>query len=178
MSPSTTLMVVVFPAPLGPNRPKTSPGATARSTPLRISTARRRKPTWTVLRRSRTESAAAAVKRALASRYREPLVATQVADKHKAARGSRRRVRVVALVCAAHHVRAGPGVRGPVLHICLTAGVDQPGAVGEGGRVRILVVDRVGREAHFDVVRAAFDGSILGLVPLVEEHRDRDRGQD
>src|SRR5665647_2145979 len=67
MSPSATFTVVVLPAPFGPRSPYTSLVSTVRSTPLRISTGRRRKPTRTVLCRPQTASAGAAVTKPLRS---------------------------------------------------------------------------------------------------------------
>ena len=49
---------------------------------------------------------------------------------------------------------------------------------GVGRRVRVAVVDRVAGDAELDVVDAALDRRLLGLVALAEEHRDRDRGED
>ena len=62
MRPKATLTVVVLPAPLGPSRPNTSLWCTTRSTPLRISTLRRRKPTATVLCRPLTSTAGLAAR--------------------------------------------------------------------------------------------------------------------
>ena len=46
------------------------------------------------------------------------------------------------------------------------------------GRIDVAVVNGVAGDAELDVVDAALDRRLLGLVALAEEHRDRDRGED
>ena len=45
-------------------------------------------------------------------------------------------------------------------------------------RIDVVVVDGVALDADLDRVHAFLDARVLGLVALVEEHRDRDRGED
>ena len=103
--PKATLTVVVLPAPLGPSSPNTSLGSTTRSTPLRISTGLRRKPTWTVLRRPLMLTAVS-VTRGSPSRHHEVVARREVPGQREMGPPEQRGVRVVAPRCRRAPCRA------------------------------------------------------------------------
>ena len=87
------------------------------------------------------------------------------------------RVGVLALTRALPHVGAADraeGVLGPVVDVARQRRVGWPSRRGVG----VAVVDRIALYADLDAVDALLDRGVFGLVPLTQEHRDGDGGQD